>query len=97
MDSALTKFIEAARGLLKAGGYFVENLWHVDDVHFICEQLQLPAVSNEEAMEVFMLANEQFDGETGISWPELEKALRMYLQRKEVLASMLPSSPADAQ
>lgn len=80
-----TKIIEAARELLKACGYFVDNLWHIDDVHFMCEQLQLPNINDEEAMEVFTIANQQFEGETGISWPKLEEALKLYLQRKKIL------------
>ena len=96
MQSCITKVMEAARELLKVGGYFVDNLWHVDDVHFICEQLQLPSISHEEAMEVFVIANTQFDGETGISWPELEKALHVYLERKRVLNSMVEGCPADS-
>jgi hypothetical protein len=80
-----TKIIEAARELLRACGYFVDNLWHVDDIHFMCEQLQLPNINDEEAMEIFTIANQQFEGETGISWPKLEEALKLFLQRKQVL------------
>jgi hypothetical protein len=93
MDLQVTKIIEAARELLKAAGYFVDNLWHVRDVHFICEQQELPKISDDEATEVFTLANQQFDGETGLSWPQLEAALRMYLQRKMVLAAPCESNP----
>jgi len=89
METQTTRIIEASRELLKAAGYFVENLWHVEDVHFICEQQELPKVSDEEAMEVFAIANKQFDGETGISWPQLEAALRMFLQRKALLSNPL--------
>lgn len=79
------KVIETARELLKAYGYFVDNLWHVDDIHFICEQKNLPVITNNEAMEVFIIANEQFDGEIGLCWPQLEKALDSYLRRKALL------------
>jgi hypothetical protein len=75
MNSDSSKIVDAAREVLKAFGYFIDNLWHVDDVHFICEQQQLPRITNEEAMQVFIIASQQFDGETGISWPQLEKAL----------------------
>jgi len=94
MDMHATKIIEAARELLKAYGYFVDNLWHVRDVHFICEQQELPKIADDEAMEVFVIANQQFDGETGISWPQLEAALRMYLQRKMALSSPCENNPA---
>ncbi|MEZ5691541.1 MAG: hypothetical protein R3D71_07745 [Rickettsiales bacterium] len=83
------KAVETARELLKVNGYFVDNLWHVDDIHFICEQKNLPSLTNREAMEVFMIANEQFDGETGFSWPKLEKAIDTYFRRKELLAEII--------
>jgi len=83
-----TKMVEAARELLKKSGYFVDNLWHVEDVHFICEQCNLSRISNEEAMEVFTIAHEQFDGENGLSWPQLEKALNTYLLRKALLEGL---------
>lgn len=94
MQSSITRIMDAAKHLLKAGGYFVDTLWHVDDVRFICEQMQLPALSDEEAMEVFVVAHEQFDGEHGISWPQLQKALELYLERKRVLASLREDCPA---
>ena len=87
MSIASTKIIEAARELLKLCGYFVYNLWHVDDVHFMCEQLELPRISDEDAMEVFSIANQQFDGETGVSWPKLEEALKLFLQRRQLMAT----------
>jgi len=86
------KVVEAARDLLKAHGYFVENMWHVQDVHFICEQYHLPEITDEEAMEVFKIANEQFDGEAGLSWPQLEKALFVYMKRKAILSGMCESN-----
>lgn len=94
MNSTTARMTEAARELLKSLGYFVENLWHVDDVHFICEQSELPRLADEEAMEVFAIANEQFDGETGLSWPQLEKALNIYLHRKAMLKSMCEKGSA---
>ena len=82
------KIVEAARDLLKAYGYFIDNLWHVQDVHFICEQYRLPDITDAEAMEVFSIADEQFDGEEGLSWPKLEKALFTFLHRKAVFHDM---------
>lgn len=86
MEQPTDAIITATRALLKSFGYFVDNLWHVSDVHFICEQQGLPKISDEEAMGVFTIAGDQFDGETGISWPQLEAALRIYLKRKTLLA-----------
>jgi len=88
MQPKATKVIEATRELLRTFGYFTDNLWHIDDIHFICEQKDLPKIDDEEAMEIFAIANQQFDGETGISWPQLEKAINTYLQRKALLRSM---------
>lgn len=80
-----SQIINAARGILKAHGYFVDNLWHTDDIRFISEQQELGSISEEDALAVFDIANEYFDGENGISWPQLERALRIYLQRREAL------------
>jgi hypothetical protein len=85
MDQNENKIINAARELLKLYGYYVDNLWHVRDVHFICEQNNIACISDKEALEVFDIASEQFDGETGISWAKLEKALYTFLQRKTPL------------
>lgn len=89
MNNKDIKVIETARELLRAHGYFVDNLWHVDDIHFICEQKNLPTISDAEAMEVFVIANEEFDGETGLCWPQLEKALARYMSRKALLTEMV--------
>jgi len=89
------KLVEAARELLKSHGYFVDNLWHVDDIHFICEEKNLPILSDDEAMEVFTIANEQFDGEFGISWPQLEKAVENYVKRKQASIDLSSKQPAD--
>ncbi len=96
MNSQTTKIVTAAKGLLKACGYFADNLWHIDDVHFICEQLELPAINDDEAMDVFAIASEQFEGETGISWPKLEEALKQFLQRKQAINTMLEKSGFEA-
>lgn len=94
MNQKSIKITEAARELLKSFGYFVDNMWHVDDVHFICEQRELPQISDAEAMEVFHIAHQQFDGEMGLSWPQLEKALMTYLHRKVMLNTLCDNYPA---
>ncbi len=65
-------------------------------MHFICEQHELPELTDDEAMEVFVIANQQFDGETGISWPQLESALHMHLERKIALSTPCKSDPVQA-
>jgi len=94
MDQSEKKIIEAARELLKIYGYFVDNLWHVSDVHFICEQNNIAHLNNAEAMEVFEIASEQFEGETGLSWPKLEQALQVFMQRKAVLNNLCEGGEA---
>jgi hypothetical protein len=81
----------------RAHGYFTGSLWHIADVHFICEQNDLQKLSDEEAMEVFAVASEQFDGDVGISWPQLERAVRSYLQRKTILDGLFDESAESAQ
>jgi hypothetical protein len=88
MDQNENKIITTARELLKLYGYYVDNLWHVRDVHFICEQNNIAPITDKEALEIFLIASEQFDGETGISWPKLEKALYTFLQRKTAISAL---------
>ncbi len=83
-------FIEAARNVLHAAGYFVDRLWHVNDIHFICEQLEMEKLAPDEVEQIFAIASEQFDGETGISWPQLEKALHIFQQRKKAVQQLCP-------
>ena len=94
MKSSQEKMVKAARELLKTLGFFVDNLWHVEDVYFICEQNNLPKLSHQDAMEVFQIAKDQFDGEAGLSWPQLEKALNTYLLRKALLNGLCQSENA---
>jgi len=82
------RLVAAAREVLKLNGYFVDNLWHIKDIHLLCEQTGLNPLSIDEAMMVFELANQQFDGEHGINWPQLERALHTYMQFKDKLRSL---------
>lgn len=83
---AKSRLLNATKELLKSYGYFVDNLWHVDDVHFLCEQHNVAKLTNEEAMVIFYIAHEQIENEDGITWPKLEKALHTYLQRRALIA-----------
>lgn len=89
--------IEAARRVLQAAGYYVDHLWHVNDVHFICEQLHMEKLDSEAVNQVFAIASEHFDGETGISWPQLERALHLYQQRRKAVKELCPPKPAAAK
>lgn len=79
MQQVTNKLVESARLLLKEYGFFVEHLWHVDDVHFLCEQRGWPLLNHEEAKEVFVIFSELYDGESGMTWPKLEQATQLYL------------------
>ena len=86
MSNTNGQLVDAARGVLRASGFFVDNLWHVDDVNFLCEQRNWPRLSEDEAKEVFLLFNALFDGETGLTWHKLEQATRTYLRENGRLA-----------
>jgi hypothetical protein len=93
MNHQTIKITEAAREILKVHGYCVDHLWHIEDIHFICEQNNIPMVSDEEAMMIFGIAGEQFDGEAGLCWPQLEKALFTFLHRKAMLSGLCENNP----
>ncbi|MBV8938919.1 MAG: hypothetical protein JO089_03665 [Alphaproteobacteria bacterium] len=83
MDKKSSRIVDAAREILKTCGYFVDNLWHINDIQFLCEQSGFRRLTAEEAMTVFEIANVNFDGEYGICWPQLEVALRQYMADQE--------------
>lgn len=91
-----TKITNIAKDLLKSQGYFVDNLWHINDIHFICEQNNVAALTDEQAMEIFTIAKEQFDGEIGLSWPQLEKALHTYIHRRNMVHTMRRECESDS-
>jgi hypothetical protein len=94
MEKSETKLIRTAKELLKSFGYFVDHLWHVRDIHFICEQNNIMQLTDQEAMEIFEIANEQLDGEVGLSWPHLEQALHIHLKRKSAFITLLQKDKA---
>lgn len=77
--------IKIARDLLKAEGYFVDILWHTDDIRTICEQRGWPILSKAECMEIFYQLRRHFDGEHGLSWPQLENIVWRYLTRRGLI------------
>jgi len=93
MKTENINLIEAARAVLQSAGYFVDHLWHINDVHFICEQLDMEKLGEGEAAQIFAIASEQFDGETGISWPQLERAIHMFQHRKKAIKQLCPVKP----
>src|SRR4051812_3090427 len=93
MNPQNVNLIQAARNVLKASGYYVDHLWHISDVHFICEQLEMPKLAEDEAVQILTLASERFDGDSGISWPQIERALQLFLQRKKAVKELCPQAP----
>lgn len=87
-------FVTAAKDILKAAGYYTEKLWHADDVHFLCEQLEIPMLEPHEVQEVFAICGQLFDGDVGLNWPQLERALHVYNQRKQTLQECYSPQPA---
>ena len=80
------RLVELSRDILKLQGYFVDNLWHIDDIHFLCEEKNYAILSDSEAMQVFQIAAQGFDGEFGFGWSQLEKALEKYMVQKTLPA-----------
>jgi hypothetical protein len=59
--------VEEAKAVLKANGYFVDNLWHVEDVKskFNCDDEEaqdvlLESLTNEATMEQIWFSIEEF-------------------------------------
>lgn len=89
MEPPLQRFIESAKGILQSYGYFIDHLWHVDDVHFLCEQRNWPKLDHEEARAVFAIFSELYDGELGMTWAKLEQATQVYLAQSGRIAQMV--------
>lgn len=79
------RFVAAAKDILKTAGYYTDKLWHASDVHFLCEQLEIPPLQDHEISEIFTICGQLFDGDVGLNWPQLERALQVYLQRQPTL------------
>ena len=71
--------IENARKVLKENGYFVDNLWHVDDVKskFKCDDdvaqgILDEALTNEATMEQIWFSIGEFGGTEGLESSDYE-------------------------
>ena len=51
------------------------DMWTTNDVHDRAEQMQRPPLSNEEALEVLSLMEEDHDLNTGMSWEVVDTHL----------------------
>lgn len=73
------KLILASLAILKDYGYFTQCMWHVSDIHLLCEQRRWPSLSHAEAKEVFDIFVELYEGDQGLTWAKLEQATQVYL------------------
>jgi len=88
------RIIEIITELLHSFGYFIGKLWHVEDIHSLCEREGWAKISDAEAMEVFVLTQERCHAATsGISRAQLEKTLRMYVESR--MSAYAPADEAD--
>lgn len=88
MENINLRFVETAKQVLQDYGYFIQHLWHIDDVHFLCEQKNWPTLTHEEAKSVFLIFSELYDGELGMTWNKLEQATQVYLAQSGRIAQM---------
>lgn len=75
---------QEAMDYLRKQGYFVQNLWQVDDVHSICKQENYPKLSDKEIIEFFDFVGNKFDPEIGITWMILRDYLEMFVNEIKV-------------
>ncbi len=82
-DALISAATDMARAFLKSQGYFVDILWHRNDIHTLCEQEGWPPLSERECDEVFKRCAADFDGENGLTWPMLIKAITAVTDRRQ--------------
>ena len=88
MRDQMTKLAGLSKDFLRSHGYFTENMWHIEDVHFLCSEKNYPFLSDAEAMQVFYFASSNFEGEYGLNWKKLAMALDSYMERKNLLTNL---------
>jgi hypothetical protein len=82
MTGNTKKIIEATAEFLKPFGIYLGRVWHLDDIHRLCQRHGLKRLTNKEVHEVFELASEHNSGRLGITKVQLEAALLTYLQSR---------------
>lgn len=75
---------ESSRAYLRNKGYFVQNLWHIDDVKEICKQNYLPILTDKQAIEFFDYVGDDFNAEVGVSWETLYVYLEQFVERNKI-------------
>lgn len=81
-DQTMTKLIHSSLELLNQYGYFTQCMWHVNDIHLLCEQKHWPALTHMEARSVFDIFAELFEGDQGLTWSKLEQATQVFLAQQ---------------
>jgi hypothetical protein len=73
------KTIEQAKKVLRESGYFVDNLWHIDDVklRYKCDDEQAQdvlnsALTNEATVEQIFFSIDTFANEDGLKPTDIE-------------------------
>ena len=64
--------------ILEYQGYFTAELWSGKDIALLCEQEGFPLPSNRQCQEIFARLQHNYDGDMGISWPVLRRAVHEY-------------------
>lgn len=94
-DQTVQKLIASSVDVMTDAGYFTQCMWHVDDVHLLCEQRGWPALSHQEAKAVFAIFSELYEGDQGLTWAKLEQATQVYLaQQGKVKHTQSQRSPS---
>ena len=87
-DKTVKKLIQASLDILKDCGYFTHCLWHVEDIHLLCEQRNWPTLTHEEAKAIFAIFAELYEGDQGMTWSKLEQAVEVYLAQQGKVKGM---------
>jgi hypothetical protein len=67
--------VASMRTLLKEFGIYAGKIWHVNDVHTLCEKNNLPQISHHDAMNVFEHAARQNAGRMPLTTTQIEQTL----------------------
>lgn len=81
-EKSVRNLVDASLEVLSDYGYFTQCLWHVDDIHLLCEQRGWPKLEHEEARAIFAIFAELYEGEQGMTWAKLEQATQVYLAQQ---------------
>jgi len=72
--------IEEAKKLLEDDGYLTMGMFHKDDIHALCDEHELPTLTDKQAKEVLQLVGSKHDAEVGINWDVLRFWIEQYCE-----------------